>query len=61
MQNAMNRSEASLLLFLGHPVFVAVASVEDIFKRLLVSSASSLPLSARYMLPAVKRERRVFY
>lgn len=53
MQNAVNRSEASLVLFLGHPVFVATGSVEDIFKRLLVSSASSLPLSAQYMPPAV--------
>lgn len=35
-----------MLLFLGHSVFVALGSAEDIFKYLLVSSASSLNLSA---------------
>lgn len=35
-----------MLLFLGHSVFVALGSAEDIFKHLLVSSASSLDLSA---------------
>lgn len=34
------------MLFLGNSVFVALGSAEDIFKHLLVSSASSLDLSA---------------